>query len=222
LSVSYATGNDEAAWDLRFTGGEWEAVQGDLLTTRFGECILDRMPAEVTDLCGMTGARLLDWGCARGQFVDMLRKRFPDAGVVDGIDHSSAGVYQAKELYGEPGQSGFYWDPNGWIHGRYDVIFNSNVMEHLVDPIAKLREHLSACYGYYVILTPYEEPLGEERREHMTPEQRHAEGHTHVQQFHLGDFPQQLEGFVRIAQIHDIEPGEVWPGYQLLVVYKRA
>lgn len=218
--VQYAVGNDEAAWDQRFTRGEWDAVDGDGLTTRFAQCILERLPEEVMDAMETGSPTILDWGCARGQLVAAFRKRFPRAWVC-GLDHSSAGIDQAKELVGNTRNGQFFYEPTGLIRRHWDVIINSNVMEHLLDPLMTLREHLPKTKQYYVILTPYEEPLGDARREAMTPAQRHAEGHTHVQKFHLGSFPRQVDGFARIAEIHDVEPGRIWPGYQLLVVYKR-
>lgn len=218
--VRYAVGNDEAAWDQRFLEGEWDAIQGEALTHRFAECIFEHLPLEVLVSCETPDARILDWGCARGQLVALCRLKFPNA-MVDGIDHSRAGIEQALTLYPDSIHGSMLWHPNGFIDRDYDVIFNSNVMEHLVDPLGTLRQHLTWTRKFYVILTPYEEPLGDARREQMTPEQRHAEGHTHVQKFRLGDFPAQFNGFVRTAQIHTVEPGPLWPGYQLLVVYKR-
>jgi len=178
------------------------------------------VPPEVIDACYTPAATILDWGCARGQLVGIFRKRFPLA-TVDGIDHSREGIEQGRENFPDGLHGHLYHEAGGTIWHEYDVIVNSNVMEHLVDPIGVLRAHLQRCRQFYVILTPYEEPLGDARREAMTPEERHAEGHTHVQKFHLGSFPVQIEGFARAAQIHDVEPGDIWPGYQLLVVYKR-
>jgi SAM-dependent methyltransferase len=220
VSVSYATGNSAAAWDQRFTSGEWDAVEGDRLTRRFAFCILHRLPQEVIAYCGRPAVRILDWGCARGQLTDLFRDQFPRA-IVNGLDHSFEGIQQARKLFPDGIAGRFIYASDGALTEDYDVVINSNVMEHLVDPVAVLRSHLEHTRGYYVILTPYEEPLGDERREQMTPAERHAEGHTHVQKFGLGSFPAQVGDFIRTAQIHNVEPGVIWPGYQLLVVYKR-
>lgn len=212
------TDNDRRAWDRRFAGSEWDDVQGDALTLRFAECILEHLPVGVKALMGDPSTKVLDWGCARGQLVALWRQRFPCE--VTGLDFSGQAVVQAKERWGER-QGYFIFHPDGSILNDWDVIVTSNVMEHLVDPVAILKEHLPRCRRFYVILTPYREPLGGEDREAMTPEQRDAAGHVHVQQFDDESFPDAVDGFRKQFQTHDVVPGPLWPGQQLLAVYER-
>jgi SAM-dependent methyltransferase len=215
--VIYAVGNDADAWDLRFTAGEWDAVGGEALTARFGECILEHLPLEVVVACQR--GRVLDFGCARGQFVGMLRHKFPQA-VVDGMDHSPVGINQARAYFPDS-KHGHMIQAIG-LFTDYDVVFTSNVLEHLVDPVGTVMGQLRFTRKFYVILVPYDEPLGGWEREQMTVEQRHAAGHTHVQKFQLGDFPAELGAFTRTVENATIEPGPICPGRQLLVVYKRV
>src|ERR1044072_4308107 len=137
--VIYAQGNSEAAWDLRFSHGEWDAVQGEELTTTFAYLILDHLPHEVLE--AIPGGELADFGCARGQFVQILRDLYPNALTIDGLDHSHRGLNQAKARYGERDNSKFIWT-DGALPDYYDIVFCSNVMEHLVDPVGMMMRHL--------------------------------------------------------------------------------
>lgn len=214
------TSNDQRSWDQRFTKGQWDEVNGEQLTRRFAECILDRIPGRVTRAIGR--GRTLDWGCARGDLVLMWRVLFPE-GEIDGLDFSLPAIKVAQSRADDHGLTNgrFIWHGHGTIEESYDVVVTSNVMEHLVDPLAKVAEHLPMVEHYYVILTPFMEDLGGADREAMTPAQRDDAGHTHVQKFDLDSFPEVIGGFRRIVADPDVVPGPIWPGRQLLVVYER-
>lgn len=214
------TSNDQRSWDQRFTKGEWDSVDGEGLTRRFAECILEHAPAEVIDMLSV--ARTLDWGCARGELVLMWRERFPSA-EIDGLDFSlpAIKVAQARAKEANLTNGRFIWHGQGSIEGRYDVVVTSNVMEHLVDPVAVLTSHLPLVAAYYVILTPYREDLGGDDREAMTPAERDAAGHTHVQKFNEDSFPSQIGRFHLTSLDTEVVPGPIWPGRQMLVVYER-
>ena len=228
-------GNSAEAWEGAFApGGHWDEIGGDALTAAFGRCILENLIPEVTDYLELPGAVefpevesgipagrrdpdsahpwVLDWGCARGQITALLRERFPRAHVA-GMDFARGAINQAVEQYG----GHFIYEPTCRIRTRWDVIVNSNVLEHLPDPIGVLREHLSHTNAYYIILTPYEEDLNEGND--MTVEQRRAAGYGHVQRFGMADFPDEVGG-ARCIQRGIVEPGEAWPGHQLLLVYR--
>lgn len=167
-------------------------------------------------------ARTLDWGCARGELVLMWRRLYPLA-QVDGLDFSLPAIQVAQERALTAGLDNgrFIWHGTGAIEEHYDVIVTSNVMEHLVDPLRKMAEQMWMCDHYYVILTPFMEDLGGADREAMTPAERDAAGHTHVQKFDSDSFPPRIGTFGRVLCDTEVVPGPIWPGRQMLVVYQR-
>jgi SAM-dependent methyltransferase len=214
VQVSWANrGNSAEAWEGAFApGGHWDEIGGDALTECFGRCILENLNPEVTEYLETARRWVLDWGCARGQTTALLRERFPRAHVA-GMDFARGAINQAVEQYG----GHFIYEPTCRIRTRWDVIVNSNVLEHLPDPIGVVREHLSHPNAYYIILVPYEEDLNEGND--MTVEQRRAAGYGHVQRFGMADFPDEIGG-ARCIQRDMVEPGPAWPGQQLLLAYK--
>lgn len=207
--------NSRVAWDDRFLPlGHWDQIGGDAMTLRFAELILEYLHEDLLAILSEPGCRVLDWGCARGQLVALFRRKFPKIEAF-GLDFSYAAVDQAIKRYGPC----FFWDEEGRIFEEWDVIVTSNVMEHLVDPIAKMREHLERTRKMYVILTPFAEPL-ESGAE--TPEEHEAAGHVHLHSFTESFFPKQIDGFARAMMSTRPVPGPVWPyGHQLLIAYRR-
>jgi predicted TPR repeat methyltransferase len=214
------TSNDQRSWDTRFTKGQWDEVQGEQLTQTFAECILKHLPGRVVKAIGE--GRTLDWGCARGELVLMWRALFPDA-EIDGLDFSLPAIKVAQSRASELDLTNgkFIWHGHGTIEEPYDVVVTSNVMEHLVEPLVKVREHLPMVGRFYVILTPFMEDLGGADREAMTPTERDAAGHTHVQKFTAESFPTEIGRFRRTFADTEVVPGPIWPGRQMLVVYER-
>ena len=228
-------GNSAEAWEGAFApGGHWDEIGGDALTECFGRCILENLNPEVMDYLELpdaverpevesgtpAGRRdpdsahpwVLDWGCARGQTTALLRERFPRARVV-GLDFAERAITQARQRYG----GHFIYEREGRIRWDWDVIVNSNVLEHLPDPIGAVREHLSHTNAYYIILVPYDENLDEGND--MTVAERQAAGHAHLHRFSMADFPDEVGG-ARCIQRGVVTPGSLWPGHQLLLVYR--
>ena len=211
--ISWDRGNSREAWDDAFApGGHWDKVNGDALTECFGRCILENLNPEVTEYLETARTWVLDWGCARGQTAVLFRERFPRARVV-GLDFAERAITQARQRYG----GHFIYEREGRIRWDWDVIVNSNVLEHLPDPIGVVREHLSHTNAYYIILVPYDENLDEGND--MTVAERQAAGHAHLHRFSTADFPDEVGG-TRCIQRDVVEPGPAWPGHQLLLVYK--
>lgn len=100
------------------------------------------------------GARVLDLGCGTGYGSVRLAAA---GATVDGIDSSPAAVDHATLTHGRPGIRFFVGDVIGALPGEiepgsYDVVFSSEVIEHVVDPFAYvdvMRRHVTddgACF----------------------------------------------------------------------------
>jgi 2-polyprenyl-3-methyl-5-hydroxy-6-metoxy-1,4-benzoquinol methylase len=82
------------------------------------------------------GARILDVGCGTGSFLEKARKRY----AVAGIDDSPLAVSFCRERGLENIHEGAAADLKQVAGVRYDGIFLLDVIEHIDDPGAALRE----------------------------------------------------------------------------------
>lgn len=205
-------GNDKDAWDDAYAkGGLWDEHKGGPRTEAFGNALLAWLPPQHADYLAAPGRTILDWGCGLGEITDLLRQRFPEA-VVTGLDFSKTGIARAIEAFGAP------FVRADSIEDYYDVIIASNVHEHFVDYLGLTMQQMAYCRGRYVILTPYEEHLGD--AEQMTIVARNKAGHAHVHRFGDASFPEVIGGF-RLASKGLVEPGPLWAGQQLALVYSK-
>ncbi|MFC3099476.1 class I SAM-dependent methyltransferase [Altererythrobacter lauratis] len=82
------------------------------------------------------GLRLLDIGCANGLFLDEARKAGYDA---HGAELSPETSAFARTHFGLPVHTGD-WRNAGYADASFDVVTLFDVIEHLTDPMAELRE----------------------------------------------------------------------------------
>ena len=105
--------------------------------------------------CGLkSGARILDAGCATGDFLAFARTTFD----MWGLDVSEFAVEQARRK--NPGidhqiHAGFV-EQQAYSPASFDAIVLWDVLEHLWDPVSTCRSLLDALRpgGYFVISTP--------------------------------------------------------------------
>jgi hypothetical protein len=191
--------NSEAWWDRNFRSS-WDGYDGSRQTRHFMRQLLLHLPLREAAFLRAAAVSVLDWGCAFGEGVDVLGSALGDA-VVDGADLSGEAVTVASERF--PGHA-FHHVGGDELPGIYDVIFTSNTLEHLVDPLATVRRHLRSTRLVYVALTPFDEsPLRSE----------------HFSRLSLDSYPEQLDGFTRIHCAPFPVDQAFWPGEQLLVVF---
>jgi SAM-dependent methyltransferase len=99
--------------------------------------------------------RLLDVGCGTGSAVAEMRRRYPQ-GSYFGCDGEEEHVRIAREWNGGHGE--FYHADARAVTENYDVIYVSNVLEHIADwrPVA---EHLAQRCRQLYVLAPFGETL---------------------------------------------------------------
>lgn len=144
--VAKASGlNSASYWNHRFSRN-WELNGGPLQTALFaaGFCLA---PIR-TDL---RPESVLDFGCGRGDSAPLLRMRFPDARL-HLFDFSTAAMDRARRVYGGLA------DCLDSIDDRdFDLVYCSNVVEHVPDPHAFVAVLASHAKRHLVIQAPYNE-----------------------------------------------------------------
>ncbi len=197
---------NSAAWWEDYFEGEWERHGGPAQTRHFMQRLLAALPEVDRTLLGEGRHEILDWGCAFGDGADELARAFPDAHVV-GLDGAAAAVRAARGRYPALDFEHAAGAP-GVLPRPFDVVVNSNSLEHFEHPLEVLRANLASTRLLHLALVPYrEEPLSVHHRV----------------RFDEDSFPPSLDGFERLwQQVVEVEP-LYWPGgRQLLVAYGSA
>ena len=144
--VAKATGlNSASYWNHRFSRN-WELNGGPLQTALFaaGFCLA---PVR-TELRPGT---VLDFGCGCGDSTPLLRMRFPDARL-HLFDFSMAAMERARRVYGGLAEC------LGSVDGReFDLVYCSNVVEHVADPRALVALLAPRAKRHLVIQAPHDE-----------------------------------------------------------------
>ena len=136
-------------WDAFFKeGGSWEANRGRSQTRLFAEAFCRHTSIDLEE-----GQSLLDSGCALGDALPVLNKRFPKAQLY-ACDFSTTAIQRCKDHF--PELASFFLCPIEGIEDVYDVIYSSNTLEHFCDYREKARQLLQHC-RYLCILVPYDE-----------------------------------------------------------------
>lgn len=109
----------------------------------------------VGEVLARPGARVIDVGCGRGEFCAFFKSKGAHA---EGIDLSETGIrYARKHHPGITFHAGLVESLLPARRGEFDLVFTSEVIEHLFDPAS----FLAACNqllkpgGTLVVTTPY-------------------------------------------------------------------
>lgn len=133
--------NSQDYWDARFKTN-WVSYGGRLQTALFALGFISTRPT-------IKPATILDFGCGAGDALPVLRLMFPEAQLYF-YDFSSSAMQLTASSYGNIAEP---WTSQG----RCDLVYCSNVIEHIYDLDAFLKMLAQQSYRYLVILAPYNE-----------------------------------------------------------------
>ncbi len=197
--------NSKEYWEERFVSGDWDHYDGDLQSAFFSQIALDAFPAWLDQELARHEWTIFDVGCAEGGGTAVLARRFPSCHTV-GIDVSEAAVKRAEKKYP------FCQFLQGDVYTQKktaDVIFVSNVLEHLQSPAENMRSIVGMAKCHAILIHPLHDTLA-------------LDEHFHV--FDEEFFPLRIGDHV-LSHFKIIDCGRrnspYWPGEQILVVYSR-
>jgi len=198
--------NSKEYWNDRFSSGDWDRNGGAEQTAYFANIAISMLPEFVKRDLLENNWTIVDVGCAEGEATAMLAAQFPNCLLI-GQDFSEEAVRRAEKKY-----------PNCKFKvadvyenaAPAEVIFSSNTLEHLENPLLIISKLCKAAKKYVILLLPFQD--GSNCQEH-------------INLFTLKDFPLYLGKFYleysRLADCSLIE-GDDWRWPQILLVYTNS
>jgi 2-polyprenyl-3-methyl-5-hydroxy-6-metoxy-1,4-benzoquinol methylase len=157
--------NSKEWWENEFESGNWvTGIDGNIQTKLFAEITQALLNPIIKKDIYENCRTLCDFGCAYGQALTVLEILF--RGDIEdsymGIDFSETAIKQCKE---NKDRFKFYANIDEAVkkivHGLFDVIYCSNVLEHYENPQIIFDEFVENCKNYIILLVPYQqEPCG--------------------------------------------------------------
>jgi len=135
-------------WNDRFST-DWTGKGGDVQTE---EHILTLLP--FLRLPRNYEGTIMDFGCAIGNGMPILRRYFPKARFI-GVDYSRTAISQCIRRYGDLAE--FVCNEDSEIP-HADIIISLHVIEHITDDKAVIELLLKKCRSLYVTV-PYQEDI---------------------------------------------------------------
>ena len=198
--------NSKEYWNNRFSSGTWEENGGLEQTAYFARIACSLLPDFVKLDLLKNHWTIVDVGCAEGEASALLAEQFPDCRLV-GQDFSEEAIQKAREKYP------FCDFAAADVYQKIlpgDVVFSSNTLEHLEDPLLVMKRMCEAAKKYVILLLPFED--GSDCAEH-------------INLFQLKSFPLHIGSFYleysRLADCAGIE-GDDWRWPQILLVYTNS
>lgn len=197
--------NSAAYWEDRFLSQDWKTNHGPEQSLAFAQVAYDLMPDFLKHDLQTNQWTVVDLGCAEGDGTAHLAKLFPSCNFV-GIDFSKAAIDQASKKYHN---CTFKVVDIYKEIPEADVLFSSNVLEHLACPREIMSGAFSSHSKYIVYLLPLNDSTGI------------AE---HINIFTEDFFPFEHENFyLRYHRIFDmsadVQLKSQWNGKQILLLY---
>lgn len=199
--------NSREYWNFRFKSGSWLQYDGKNQSTFFMKLLITNLPDKILADISINCKQTVDFGTALGQGCFELSQSFPNLQIT-GYDISEEAINQAKELYRDYNIQ-FTSTPLQVGIDKFDVIFCSNTLEHLLDWEKYLDLFTKISQKYIIILIPYESEIFDE----------------HVVSFNENSFPNTIGEFNKFIKIFekiiDTHYSGFWNGEQQLLVYKK-
>jgi hypothetical protein len=129
-----------------------------------------RQRALLSALDSINFSNVLDVGCAEGYFMNVVRERF--GAEVWGVDLSTTALAKARELYRFP-VAAAEATHLPFDDGRFDLVFSTEVIEHVLDPELMIAEMRRVSRGTVLVTTP----VSQSANEHEPDFDLQAEGH---------------------------------------------
>lgn len=199
--------NSKEYWDGRFKG-DWVENNGRRQSRFFAGLAVSVLPAWLRREL-VSGASLLDWGCALGDGTEFLAQALPGC-VVAGCDFSGEAIQQAAASYPDIDFVRADLTAGGAAGQSWDFIFSSNTLEHFREPWGVVNELSRYAKRGIVLLLPFREMVRiEEHHYTFLPDNVPL---THAGFYLCGSY------IVNGAVIPDTE----WAGEQALLIYMKS
>lgn len=154
------------------------------------------------------GERVLDVGCGNGALAADLASR--SGAVVTGVDQDPAAIREARSRHRAAGLTFLEGDARALPAGPFDVVVLSNVLEHLDERVAFLRETLARSGARRLLVrvplferdwrVPLKRELGVEFR--LDP--------THRVEYTLEEFEVEIAAAGLAVEERQVRWGEIW------------
>ncbi len=156
LSSEYKV-NSQEWWEGYFGGGLWSYYDGGAQTLFFAKVAWEHINQEFIDIIMREQLKICDVGCAEGEGVYLMTCKFP-RNKIFGIDLSEYAVKNAVKKYP---MCCFICSDLDEMKESCDVLFSSNVLEHLVEPERVLQKLYEKSNRYIIIMVPFKDDSGE-------------------------------------------------------------
>ena len=196
--------NSREYWDERFANGSWQMNDGGMQAEYFARLFQKNVPDWLKNYVRDRKLSVLDLGCAQGEGTKVLSEIW--SGQVSGADFSADAVAEAGNRYAD---LRFEVQDALDLHGEWDAIFLSNVLEHFEKPYEVLSKIEAHARHMVIIMVPFEET---------------SDIDEHFVRFTFDDIPLIHNGFTLIYynDIMDYDKGNAqYVGQQILLVYSK-
>ena len=201
--LKLGTVNSEEYWENRFKSNDWEKYDGEGQSAFFSKIALNAFPEWLKRDLTKAGWSVHDLGCAEGAGTAELARYFPNCHFT-GIDFSKSAIEKAKEKH--PFCDFIVGDITKKIE-KADIIFCSNVLEHMKHPRIVLENMIEAAKRHAIFLIPLHDDTNIEEHFFVFGEE-----------FIPAFYDNYVLSSFAVINCDEMETG-FWPGKQLLFVY---
>lgn len=201
--MSFGTINSKEYWENRFESNDWEKYDGEGQSAFFSRIALNVFPEWLKRDFTKASWSVHDLGCAEGAGTAELARYFPNCHFT-GIDFSEPAI--EKAIAKHPFCDFVVGDITKEIE-KADIIFCSNVLEHMKHPRIVLENMIKAAKRHAIFLIPLHDDTNIE--EHFF---------VFAEEFIPAFYDNYVLSNFAVINCDEMENG-FWPGKQLFLVY---